>query len=1466
MPDCSKNSFTWTVIPTGIDPDGRQHVAVHLALRLGLPPSGKPERLSSYHDFVDWPATIRTLQPKFQLLFYDLNGTAAPWKITDTEILSVASSDIWTHLFPLDTSVKACQPSATQQPDPRTRREYESYSMRKIADHTENMYLNLAARSFDTVQQSDKLGNTYRTRFTNSAVVPIPRPTVVEARSHFAPLHVFQPQAPSEEELYCLDLVEKCFADWVEGRTENPPLETRRKISGKVKSLIGKLQPSVREGSTAPPGRRSLKPAIFKAIVTRAFKNLGVNSEYEPKWPDCVAKFAPSFGQGQALDSTDLLDHALFHRQLPEMCPQPKETTPYDFHELMSMLSSHPDLYPKVGLVFDLRVIAPIDLSMRKLGRVAAKITWRLALSQAPSNRYPLTAYEVFSAPNNIPSPRFLPCSRTDANAGGTTQYDDVVRHGTLEISDPNRFHIQTMDTHGDYFKGQAVQSNEESTSPDRRNTEREEAIPKLRSCGLALVKDNRKAKVEAVASRNAKLQADLEADKRVTFFAEDLTLGYRVDVFTVEPHKDVSKGSWNSLCLRSTVYELITPGENNNWTPKKVAESSPISNAEKDRQIGAYERLCRKRIEGIVQASASRAADASNSEFQLLETVTRWENWSLAAPVPIKNPALPAYDSTRKPLRLRATHSVSRSLPRLKFGNRYYLRCRAAFLDGSGLSMDECDSTSSKLGDASGAPFPFKRLESIDSPVVLLDEPIKPSETPGDQLAHLVLRSNDESTSRHVVPPRVSPNMALLHGFFDQSRKGAFTDYIWNTDGTFASVCQFNGQADCKNRTSSGADGNAIFKPFPGSHLEVRHPYLPDPAARRLQITLLHRRSTSTDVAVEIYDFYSSQDNWPEADSLEVQLEGPKEGQTQDAVLELNQAENSVKVSLKEGRMASLILTPTLEGVNLRGIPLIENFKFSGDLAKRMGASQRQLPNLNLHWLLVAQVKLDLVNAVQKPLEVPNLESITITSQLPSSNSVQLKASVIVDPDSTGQIDISATWTDKSDDISRCDTTNGTPEDPRVTSRAHVLSQKVELPEFETPGERNVSVAVDHLIGDTKYHAIKYSVSGKCRFAPYYSDYQSVIASPRNEQLSAKFTAVGGGKEKKDKIEDLPIYVCNRGIPDVPKILYMVPIFRWDLAETERGRKHRRYGGGLRVYMDPQWYSSGDGELLAVVLAERPFSLPSDAGTLVTQWGIDPLWEGNALPQPPTPNDFEGEAGFVRHCENKSTEEKSLPGLEPAEYPGLKVTALGFSPKVDCERKLRYCDVIMRPQGAYYPFVRFALARFQPNSIAGAHLSKIVTADFMQLAPDRWVVTYFRKHKLQVYVYGFTYRSSFATSHGSEMDICVEKRVQGRESDFCWIPALDPGTGKEIRSRVSASNLSAVERLAIGANVPDEVEKGMAVWHAEFDLKGVPLGSDRRVIVQEIETYQADDRGKKDSVSTTIDCERVVFADALKM
>jgi hypothetical protein len=76
------------------------------------------------------------------------------------------------------------------------------------------------------------------------------------------------------------------------------------------------------------------------------------------------------------------------------------------------------------------------------------------------------------------------------------------------------------------------------------------------------------------------------------------------------------------------------------------------------------------------------------------------------------------------------------------------------------------------------------------------------------------------------------------------------------------------------------------------------------------------------------------------------------------------------------------------------------------------------------------------------------------------------------------------------------------------------------------------------------------------------------------------------------------------------------------------------------------------------------------------------------------------------------------LPLVDLPEKPSVLV--LGYEPEFDPARGLWFVDVALDPGTAFWPFVRLAVARYQPDSLSDLHLSPVVTCDFMQLPPER--------------------------------------------------------------------------------------------------------------------------------------------------
>jgi hypothetical protein len=234
-------------------------------------------------------------------------------------------------------------------------------------------------------------------------------------------------------------------------------------------------------------------------------------------------------------------------------------------------------------------------------------------------------------------------------------------------------------------------------------------------------------------------------------------------------------------------------------------------------------------------------------------------------------------------------------------------------------------------------------------------------------------------------------------------------------------------------------------------------------------------------------------------------------------------------------------------------------------------------------------------------------------------------------------------------------------------------------------------------LFPDTRYYSAHYTPQASTSFGKYFpkvSDRRRLNGTPHR------------------------IDVFNSSPPDRPSIAYMIPIFKWDSAIPRDflDRSSTRHGGGIRIYLNRPWYSSGEGEKIGIVLPPADVTeVPAELKPYVSEWGYDPIRNGppTNMPRKYLPlkgNQLSRVVSIEQWSVSGASQDLALRKLPVA------VHDVRFSPT----RGLWYCDVVINELGNFLPFVKLAVVRCQPNSVEGAHASTPAIAHFMQLPPTR--------------------------------------------------------------------------------------------------------------------------------------------------
>ncbi|HEY3364141.1 MAG TPA: hypothetical protein VGK74_03680 [Symbiobacteriaceae bacterium] len=987
---------------------------------------------------------------------------------------------------------------------------------------------------------------------------------------------------------------------------------------------------------------------------------------------------------------------------------------------------------------------------------------------------------------------------------------DPDLKNGVLDLSQGDSFDIVQIDVAGGALKSMDLANRVVGSVSS--GTDQPTDMPIVRTAGLSVTRDGYATKMvqkisktdtvnNAVPSiRNqavTKIQTVAEAN---AFHLEDLIRGYRIDVW------DDKSAKWHSLCRRVGTYHFVD--DNTSLT---------------------------YRDEGWVAPAVTGQADSE--DLYASEAMFSWSGWSLVAPRPGKAVGLTGdveEDSDEEtPFGISVQFKPEPgSLPKLRYGRKYRFRARAVDLAGNSPDFSGDSQDFSTATPLSG----YFRFEPVAAPVVVARTEMKR----GESLEHLVIRSDaygasPDTTERHIAPPRTTQIGAEIHGKFDQA------------DGKMnKSAYQAISARDLGLHTQND---NPIGKIVPDAKLPIY--YLPDPLAkgasfRNLPTINLGKALTAT--------LPGSLKKEPRPEVTKVDFAPPSGGAWYDAqpfrlkVIEgkgvtWDQTKRELTVGLQKADVLRVPLSCYMDAPDTAQLGTFQWLGTPG--APYQGWNLAADAQDGLLWQMTPPRELVLINAVRQPLADPMLSDV-LPKKMYGDTFATLSGKVYFEGKSTGKVEIIAGWSESVD----------------IPTEAafRVLQAEAHLCQFDglDPANNMVTLNQAHNFGDTKHREVSYIAVASTRFAEFFLPPSEPVPTPTKKASHLDVTPITVPKILKlSDVEDMEsavrtsvdkpaiVHILSSAEPAVPKLLYVVPTFEI-VASTSGGDITRTRKTGLRIYLDRPWFSSGDGELLGVVF--RPGGGTYDTGldAYITRLGGDPIWWTEPVAATIEAKSFQG----AKQIATK---------LNVWEFPKEPVSVAGYETNFDSERGLWYADVALDSGMAYFPFVRLALVRYQPYSVPGAELSRVVVADFAQLAAERVVSIHVpdpsRPQVLSVTISGPGPVNPIMQYVPAEIGVSSEKTAFGSSPILVSVEQLPPN----VASKPNPDENLRWTPVASFWGAPFRSPNGAFNWSVSVTLPAARGSRPFRLVFQEFERFVTGD-GSDQTVGTS----RVVFADTV--
>lgn len=893
--------------------------------------------------------------------------------------------------------------------------------------------------------------------------------------------------------------------------------------------------------------------------------------------------------------------------------------------------------------------------------------------------------------------------------------------------------------------------------------------LPALRSMGFALVQHDREQMHNERVERS-KQHTDAQKLHDAVLDAEDLLGGYRLDVL------DSDSGRWWSLCERRVHYTIgeVSIGQN--------PLSSQIS--------GLLE-------EGYVRPLSASTGAGANDALYIHETVACWDGWSTAVHRPdrvTETGEMHHGESPKPPFEFTAEPEPG-SLPRLQFGRKYRMRVRVADLTGGGLYLEEVDNNEERT-----EVFMHYRFEPIQPPELV------PTHKFQDGEAHqrLLIRSDrnvsadDYATShgyrpydlRYILAPKSSLELAMQHRYTFDSAIGAEAP-----SGEINRLFEVAKRAD---RNLSDIEGAYQVNQGEGSNSVcytvipeqgVKLPWLADPMSKAIALHKLSRPLNQTTglqgQTIGLPKKWSWKGDWHSRLPIALRLVPANAGCT---VMESEDQKN-ILVALGQAEEVTL---------EISSCPISENVDLFG-IASWLGTSNHDDIVWGKHRMITPKQTITLVHAVQRPLKDPSGLLIP-KRELGETICILGTDSLQIDTASTARLDIHASWDDYEDTTSdeQCNICNHT---------VQVGSYDVDYGPLKLPEIRQE-------FGDTRRRRVTYTVTAVSRFEKFFE---------RLTAIDPKACLAQGEL----LVSDVPSSVR----PPVIKLLYTIPTFRWEQSFDGDSLIRQRHGGGLRVFLERPWFSSGEDEALGVLAWKSDWAVPQDL-SYISIAGCDPIWNTSA------PN-LILTSDYINVSE--STDEYLQEGESNRRQP-----VFVYKVQFDKEGKRWYADIDLSKvaDSSYFPFVRLALVRYQANSVREIdRLSAPIRTEPIQLPPTRRLIVTRTPENVTIVLEGLSPTNPKPNLVRAEVQILemgYEDEAQDKIQTGVDEAQIEPENA--IAGWTTVYSISGALSQSLSLDIPESGERPIRLivqeyetQHPQLNSYGSPIEGSRRLIYADV-------------------------------